>query len=226
MGLVKETLNYSLYAQFIALIVGSLGFLFTLKPQDKILKEILGIETIVQIVEATFYIWFSFFYNKNLDKNDITKYRYYDWVITTPIMLLSTIMYFEYNNTRKSKEIFTLETFMKKYKDDILQIFLYNFAMLLMGYLQEIKKISLSISLPLGFIFFGLNFRLIYERFVKQSPENIPIFNILLVLWGLYGIASACNLVIKNSAYNILDIFSKNFYGIFICYIIYKNRIL
>ena len=39
-------------------------------------------------------------------------------------------------------------------------------------------------------------------------------------VWGLYGVAAMTDLKTKNISYNILDIVSKNFYGLFIYYII------
>ena len=72
-------------------------------------------------------------YNKNVDKIDI-KYRYYDWVFTTPIMLLNTIVYFEYNNGLNEKTNnnssndtpLTIENFIKDNLHNVGLIFLYN----------------------------------------------------------------------------------------------------
>ena len=98
MGLVKSSLTFSLYAQVITTFLGFIGLIFKLRPRDLILHEILTLENTVQVIEFTFYFWFSYMYKKNVDKTDIAKYRYYDWVFTTPIMLLNTIVYFEYNS--------------------------------------------------------------------------------------------------------------------------------
>ena len=38
----------------------------------------------------------------------------------------------------------------------------------------------------------------------------------MAVIWPLYGVAAMFNSKYKNFAYNILDIFSKNFYGLYI----------
>ena len=104
MGIVKNSLTFSLYAQVITTFLGFFGLLFKLHPRDNILREILALETIVQVIEFSFYYWFIFMYKKNVDKTNIAKYRYYDWVFTTPIMLINTIVYFEYNNILDNEE--------------------------------------------------------------------------------------------------------------------------
>ena len=39
-----------------------------------------------------------------------------------------------------------------------------------------------------------------------------------MILWSFYGISFIFNSKIKNTGYNILDLFSKTFYGLFILY--------
>ena len=226
MGLVKNSLLISLYAQIITTFVGLITIFIKFREKDYILRDILTMETIVQVIELIFYIWFSYFYNKNVDRTDITKYRYYDWVFTTPLMLLSTIIYFEYNYYEKEEQILTLEKFINDKTSSIMKIFLFNFLMLLVGYLQEIGVIDIWISTIVGFLFFYLTFSTIYNDFAIKSEKNMPIYYVLLVLWGLYGIAAMLPFTQKNVSYNILDIFSKNFYGLFLVYIIWNKRIV
>ena len=68
-------------------------------------------------------------------------------------MLLSTLIYFEYNNNNISNIINLLS---KNYKK-IIEIFSYNFFMLIIGYLQEINIIKLLYSNIFGFLFFWIN---------------------------------------------------------------------
>lgn len=233
MGLVKSSLSFSLYAQVITTILGFLGLIYKLRPRDIVLSQILTLETIVQVIEFAFYFWFSYMYNKNVDKTDITKYRYYDWVFTTPIMLLNTIVYFEYNNGLNEKTNnnssndtpLTIENFIKDNVFNVGLIFLYNFLMLLVGYLQEIGVINIWASSILGFIFLYLTFNKIYVDYASKSQENLGIFWLMSGIWALYGFAAMFESKYKNFAYNILDIISKNFYGLFIAYIIYQKRI-
>ena len=46
---------------------------------------------------------------------------------------------------------------------------------------------------------------------------NLP----LLLIWALYGVAAYFDHIPKNISYNILDVISKNFYGL---YIFFKIR--
>ena len=220
-NIIKNTLFLSLYAQIFTLIIGLIAQLINIPSNLYMLKYALGLENFVQFIEMTFYIWFAYFYKKNINIIDIAKYRYYDWFITTPTMLLSTLIYFEYNNNNINNIITLLS---KNYKK-IIEIFNYNFFMLIIGYLQEINIIKLLYSNIFGFLFFGLTFYKLYDYYAKYSNKNYLIFFIMLFIWGLYGIAANFNNKIKNSLYNILDIFSKNFYGLFLSYLIYNIKI-
>lgn len=220
----------------ISIIIQILIFLFSIYPQtfsinkkDLILKQILYLENIVQFVELFFYIFVLFIFYNKLNKIDIAKYRYYDWIITTPIMLLTTIAYFEYNNTSKennnSNNYLTLKKFVVSNKREISTIFILNLFMLFCGYLNEIGKISIYSSTFFGFLFFGLMFYYIYKNYVIINKDNNMIFNFILIVWSLYGVSATFKNTFKNSMYNILDIISKNFYALYISYLVYLLRI-
>ena len=57
MGLVLKTVKLSLVIQVITGLLAASGFLFSLKPKDKILWHLLSLETFVQFVEFSFYVW-------------------------------------------------------------------------------------------------------------------------------------------------------------------------
>lgn len=244
MGLVKESLTFSLYAQVITTLIGFLGLIYKLRPRDKILGEILTLETIVQVIEFCFYYWFSYIYRQSVDRTDIAKYRYYDWVFTTPIMLLNTVVYFEYNNRKNNKDNkdntirenyeepcndtpLTITGFLSDERNlwNVIWIGIYNFLMLLIGYLQEIHVVNIWVSTIVGFIFLGLSFEKIYSEYAVGSSSNMNVFWLMAVVWSLYGVAAALPPRYKNFMYNILDIFSKNFYGLYLVYIIYQMRV-
>lgn len=223
MDLVKQTVFVSLLAQIITTIIGSIALLKELRYEDQVLDEILGLEVLVQIIEAIFYIWFAFFFHKNMTRNDIAKYRYYDWVFTTPMMLLSTAVFFAYQAGKQTgTPMYSIRGFFQKYGQDFGIMAVYNFLMLLFGYLHEIGIMSLLTSNTIGFAFFGLAFYKLYE-FARLTPENMPVFWVMFVLWGLYGVAAMYKNLVKNTAYNILDIFSKNFYGVYLAWVIWNK---
>ncbi len=221
--LVKQSIHLSLFVQIVTTLISLDGFLIKLNPTDQVLKDILGIETIVQFVEGFFYIWIIFALN---DLNKMTPRRYIDWSITTPIMLLSTIIFFKYTETKqKNGKPFTGYEFYKDNKENIYKIFIYNALMLLCGFLGEMNYIDKRIGIPLGFVFFYLSFELIYREYANKTDENKQLYVFLLVIWTMYGIAAMFPLVLKNISYNMLDIIAKNFYGLFIYYRIKSLRI-
>ena len=64
----------------------------------------------------------------------MTSRRYIDWVITTPTMLLSTVMFMRYQEVKEQDKleetpVRTLE-FLKENKTTITFMLIYNFAML------------------------------------------------------------------------------------------------
>jgi hypothetical protein len=209
----------SLIIQFITGVISLYGIFIPLPFKDRILREILILETIVQVIEFIFYVWLVVsFYKINYD---VTYVRYFDWFWTTPVMILSTIYFFEYI-TYESTSI--LDITIKDFSYLSL-IVICNFLMLLFGFLGEIKKIYKSISIIFGFIFLFATFYLIYDKYVGDKLLNKLLFFSMLFIWILYGIAFLLPYSKKNTMYNILDIFSKNIYSVFIFLKIYYTSI-
>jgi bacteriorhodopsin len=156
--------------------------------------------------------------------------RYFDWVITTPTMLLTTIIYFKYQEhiekdkdrlttsarSQSPQDRLTFWNFIKENKQNIILIFVSNFLMLVFGYLGEIQVISMGLSLLFGFIFFGYTFYIIYIHYAINSKQSQKLFYFILFIWALYGVAAIQNVENKNNMFNILDIFAKNFFGIYL----------
>ena len=105
---------------------------------------------------------------------------------------------------------------MKNYSEPITQIILSNFAMLSIGYLYEIGKISRKIAFAYGFVFFLNTFSIMYLRAGSKSKKGKIVFLVMFLLWSIYGIAFIFPTNIKNSIFNITDLFSKNFFEVFI----------
>ena len=149
---VKNTMWFSLLVQIVTGIVSLHGLFITLPEKDRILTDVLGLETLVQFVEMIFYIWISY---AMLNVNVMASRRYLDWVITTPTMLLSTIIFMKYQEEKeKNGNKVEFWTFLKENKKDILLMVSYNFGMLIFGLLGELNIISKYISTPIGFYFF------------------------------------------------------------------------
>ena len=127
--LMELSFYISILIQFITGIVTFGGMFYKLPKQDNVLKDILGLETVVQLVEGIFYIYIisSLRY---MGSNVITKRRYLDWLITTPMMLLSTILYMEYENNKTTNKIMNVKEFVSNNKKNITNMFLFNTLML------------------------------------------------------------------------------------------------
>jgi len=106
----------------------------------------------------------------------------------------------------------------------LLPIFALNTMMLGFGYLEEMGKINKLLGISLGFIPFFWMFWLIYDRYARFTEIGRTTFYYFSFIWALYGVAAFMSYRIKNIAYNILDLFSKNFFGIFLAAILFMNR--
>ena len=180
--LLYFTVYLSLLVQIITGIVTFSGVFYNLKDEDKILSETLTLESIVQVVEGIFYIYIAMSL-KYINSNILTQRRYLDWIITTPMMLLSTIMYMEYENKKVTKEIIRAKSFIDKNRKNITNMFLCNALMLLSGYLGETGMIKKKISIPVGFLFLILSFGIMYTNYVGDLAINKQIFFLMLLIF-------------------------------------------
>ena len=215
--LLLLTVQISLIIQLLTGFVSVGGIFINLKPEDKILHDILVIETVVQFVEASWYIYIAYAM-KEINENKIAGTRYMDWVITTPIMLLSTILFMEYDAAKIENKKVTTDSVIRNNKSELIKIGLYNFGMLLFGYLGETNILDRYASVGIGFIFFGLAFYEIWSKFGYKTDKTQGLYTFLIVVWSLYGVAAVLPVIPKNIMYNCLDIVSKNFYGLYIFY--------
>jgi H+/gluconate symporter-like permease len=238
--LILSTAKISYVVQIIAGIIGIYGIFIQLPAEHLLLREILVMETIVQFIELIYYTWLINQF-KNIHYN-VTTTRYFDWAISTPIMILSTILFMIYKNkketfdqkdisrekndtqnkaakpepeTEKSIQL-SFVPIVQENSDPILKTILSNQLMLLFGYLGENGVISRLQGFIWGSFFFMITFAIIYVKFVGTASTNHWLFWFMLIAWSLYGVAYCLQYKTKNIMYNFLDIFSKNFYGFFL----------
>jgi hypothetical protein len=107
----------------------------------------------------------------------------------------------------------------------MVKIVLLNAAMLLCGLIGEFGYMSVYASSALGFIPFALNFKYIKDTFLPSSDDTFKnaIFYWFVCFWGLYGVFAVMSYTAKNTGYNILDIFAKNFFGLFLAYVVWSK---
>jgi len=223
----KKILNYTLIISIaiqIFTFVISIHGIFTQVPAAYyLIKDLFYLELFVQLIEGAFYIWLAFNF---LKLTNITPKRYLDWMITTPTMLITLISYLIFINAKETNQTqgLTLYSILTTNSNTIIPILLLNWAMLLFGYLGEIKVIPVLYSIILGFIPFVIYYAMIYSNFVQKTNDGYIFFFYFLIFWSLYGFVAALPYYAKNILYNILDLFAKNFFGLFLAYIIYTGN--
>ena len=215
MDIIHSSGSISLLVQIVTTLIDTYVLMIETNPIQKDIKSLLVIENCVNTVELGFYIWmvYSFKHLKN-----ITKYRYYDWCITTPTMLFTYSMYLLIQKKKENSESHDLLTLVAEEKYVLAGIMLLNWCMLFFGFMSETGKMGTNWAVFLGFIPFALMFYLIYENYAKYSQLGQTTFVYFVVVWALYGVAALMAYKLKNTLYNILDVFAKNFFGLFLAY--------
>lgn len=227
-------------------------------PAPPLLIIVVAMELIVQCVEI---VWYSlvgvFYYFGQLSIG--VRYRYYDWVITTPVGLTVLIIFVWYLECQSS----TAEILSEPSRIiTMVVIVLFDWMMLFIGYAYEAEldarewinkavpfigsflkdpavmesknamvgqeklydsRYSLYAyrGLLIGWIpFFGIFIPMFVALGTAKPTGNVFGFGVFAVTatfttWGLYGIVALYyrkpeSAKMKNAAYNILDIVSKN----------------
>lgn len=176
-----------------------------------VLFDLLALELFFQIVESVTYVFFIVF---KVPVQDMAVTRYYDWILSTPAMLVSFAYYFAYLNGYRKR----LSDFVKENWKQLLLIIFTNSIMLLTGFFSERYKLQCErkmIFQSIGFFALIATFTLLFQ-FVKGNKFAKQLFVVFFVIWFFYGIAFSLDVSSKNIMYNILDLFSKNFFGIFV----------
>ena len=222
MEIIQQTGILSLLIQFITGIFGLYVLTLSVSKEFFIIKELLFVEFFVQIIEFVFYSWMII--NFNTIKN-ITPTRYFDWFFTTPTMLVTLALFLVYLKEKEENNIIqdSYIQLFTKHAEMLTLVIILNWLMLLAGYLGEQRVFSFYNAAILGFIPFGLMFYLIYSNYAHYTSEGNTLFWWFVGIWSLYGLASIMSYKIKNVMYNILDLFSKNFFGFFLAYVLYRN---
>ena len=214
------TLVISIIVQLTTGII-EVGTFYVKVPQAySLIRELFILDLVVQLIEVLFYFWLAFHFTKIMN---VTPKRYVDWVITTPTMLVTLILYLIYLNRDPSDEL-EFFTLLKDNSSVIIPVLILNWIMLLFGYLGEMKIIPSLISILLGFIPFLIYYYMIYVNYVAKNNNGYLLFWYFFFFWSLYGFVAMLPYYMKNSFYNILDLFAKNFFGLFLSYIIISGN--
>lgn len=221
----------SFYLTYVFLLTTTvITFVEALRTPIPVVRHIMNLETCISVIACYFYGLFIAQIKKSqetpktqesqepntTENNDklasvipiatINNMRYTDWFITTPFMLLALSIVLGYEN----------KIIVKIYP--LLLTLAFNFAMLLFGYLGEIRLLTRNIASFIGFVFFFLTYGAIWKIFMtgsKITSQSKYIFWVFLGVWSLYGVFYHSNEATKMFGYNILDLISKAIVGIF-----------
>jgi bacteriorhodopsin len=211
--MLYDSAYFSLIFQFIVGLINIYGLNIDVPDDKQIFKDILQLEFGVQIIEFIFYSWMII--NFELIKN-ITPYRYLDWIITTPTMLITLIAYLS------NKDNSNLKEYVSKNKVFIFKMVTLNIAMMLFGLAGELNYMDYNTSIIIGFIPFIYYFKMIYDKYIITNTDNnkTRLYWFFFIIWTMYGVAAFLPYELKNISYNILDLFSKNLFSLFLVVII------
>ena len=224
----------SFYFTYIFLITtGTICFIEALRNPVAQIRHIMNLETCISVVAGYLYGVFvkeiNTFEekqkeeNKNSDTDNqeselplekINDMRYTDWAISTPLMLLVLCMVLGYEN----KKIVSFLPFML--------ILIFNFLMLGAGYIGEIGRLTTTTANSIGFLFFFLMYGTVWKVYMtgaKRTTQSVIIFGLFAFLWSLYGVLYQTDKMTKVFGYNILDLLSKAFVGIFFWFYLTKS---
>jgi len=209
--MVSETLLTSFKTSYLVLM-GYTGITLVeaLRTNNLNSRHIMNIETTISIVAGLVYSMFLKMLKKsNVDLHEITKLRYIDWAITTPLIILVMILFYTSGSA-------------PEWSTYLLLVIL-NYGMLISGYLGETKQITKEQGFAIGFIFLALMLIALLILCIPRNSNHAAIYFFGLI-WSGYGVAYLMNEEQKNLSYNILDVISKALFGIVLYF--YYGKVL
>jgi bacteriorhodopsin len=204
---ISGTLENSFMLTYLVLYGTALITLIeALRTEDARVRHILNVETSVSLIAGFVYgIFIERLKSGALTLEDVTQLRYIDWSITTPLLLLVLLLFFNFTNTEGLR--FSLYAL----------IVVVNWTMLAIGYLAETGSISHTTGVVSGFLSYAVLLSLVWYTLLHESEyaHLKMVFVAFAIIWGLYGVAFLLDTKSKNIAYNFLDMISKVFFGLF-----------
>lgn len=166
-----------------------------------LVRHIMNIETAISLVAGIVYAYLNEEVRKpGADLKKITQIRYVDWSVTTPLILLVMLLFYNGENAIDYKTY--------------LAIISLNAGMLYSGYLGETQAIHKMTGGIAGFVFFGAMLALFYFCCLPSNRSPV-VFWIFALIWTLYGVVYYIeDEETKNISYNILDVISKALFGV------------
>ena len=243
MSKANSVLEASLHASVWAQVVTGAVVLIVLvgaavpDPPLRAVWQILALEMTVQAIEFVFYVTWI----RRAQTHDMARVRYFDWFLTTPVMLFTIAAYTRYvaqmesaaasscgseqqqqQQQQQQQHSFVrgdgLLGFLRAESSYLSLIAAANLAMLLFGFAAELGHVSRLVAFVCGFAGMAAAFGILWQRYARHSEEGRRLFAVVSVVWSMYGLAFLAEAPTKNAIYSGLDVVAKNFFGIFLAY--------
>jgi len=172
-----------------------------LRTSSANVRHVMNIETTVSLVAGLVYgILLEMVKKPDFDLKEVVPIRYLDWMITTPLILLALIVFYNNPSTAVNYRTFGV-------------VVVLNWLMLVMGYLGEQKTIPRNYGLVGGFVFFIALLLYLYAYIIPKGSSCV-VFMVFAAIWSGYGFAYMFEEEEKNISYNVLDVMAKAVFGV------------
>ena len=200
---VQRSARLSAACQLVFGLVSLVGFARA-RPYEPLFVMLL-LDTAVQAVEFVFYIVLIWVGRLS------TYYRYVDWFVTTPTMLVSLMMYVEFLADRTV----TVAGFASRRAGPVVAVIVLDVLMLCFGLLGELGWMPRKVAVAWGFAPFVALYAVLYVT-LPYSGGGVALVTFQFVVWSGYGGAALLKYDAKNISYNLLDVVAKNIYGVIV----------
>ena len=213
-SLVRGTTKASLAVQFVTGVALLSAFFLPLSGEGKGQEEVYAIivvETASQVIELLYYAISVFCFGGRVS----TWTRYIDWYISTPTMLFSLALFFSHrDSTFPGTDL--LSILNSVLVPDTSIFIALNWLMLSFGVSVELGVLPRAVGLASGGMALTGSFSFLARSVNEDDVLSLVLLYSTFVVWFMYGFAAALSYVPRNVTYNVLDVVSKNFYGIFL----------
>jgi bacteriorhodopsin len=199
---LSETTKNTFFTSYLILIGYTMITLVeAIRTPSIVIRHIMNIETTISLVAGIVYGYLNEEVRKpGADLKKLSQVRYFDWSITTPLILLVILLFYNGENTIDYKIY--------------LGIVALNAGMLYSGYLGETGTLQKMTGGIAGFLFFGAMLTMFYTCCVPGSKNPI-VFWLFALIWTLYGVVYYFeDEETKNICYNVLDVMAKALFGV------------
>lgn len=198
LGVTSQEIQYFtyLFAAIVLIVAAVIFFVEALRTTSIVYRAALTVETFVALVAG--FIYYKFILCNDCP-SQITSYRYLDWFITTPFLILALLIVLH----GESEEPFPWDAFAL--------VVALDFLMLFAGFLAQRGCVPKFLGWLVGS---AALIGLLGVIFVRFDAGDNALFWFFAVVWILYGIVFYLPDPYQDVAFNILDVVAKGGFGL------------